>query len=41
MYLDQQLQRDVTPKTKWKHIMSLYESAQFELKQNKNKGSRR
>jgi superfamily II DNA or RNA helicase len=41
MYLDQQLQRDVTPKTKWKHIMSLYESAQVDLKTNKNKGSRR
>ena len=32
LHLDQQLQRQVTPKTKWTHIMKLYESAQEELK---------
>lgn len=32
VFLDQQLQRPVTDKTKWKHVMELYESAQEELK---------
>lgn len=32
VFLDQQLQRPVTNKTKWKHVMELYESAQEELK---------